>query len=324
MSEWNLWHSIDLILWMQRLLCVSPFYLDHTTDNLKISRFNKFYVFLIIFICLILMYYSYFHWNSLDYLLTLAPEGIIWPILCDMEFVTHNTCFVIIVLILYSGKAKQIRFLQQIHSIDEKLADNFHSNVNHKKYKKFLFIFISIFCFYYLRYLIISPYAVYNQGFTNAIPFVIIYYFQLMVSSAAMFMTINYLYLIASRYEIILCAYKSLESDYIADFKSSTMSKDSRETYYRKLKTVFDLFKEMSKLNELTNDFCGWIYVICTIKIFSSCLIHYFIIMMLSFNENLTRPEKQHRILFIWFMMFGDKVKIISMNFVVSNLKTKV
>lgn len=280
MFEWNLWRSTETALQIQRILCVSPFYLDRSEEKLKTCCMAKLYITSITLSCLVLMYFSAFHWDFLDTFIALIPSGMVWKILCYYGVISTNVHFILNMFIIRISLKQQIEFLERIHTIDGKFKADFKASVNHKDYKRKLTFVLVILWFYYGLQVITEIWFSMNTGQYNLIAPTFVYGLQQLIMNAQIYTMANYLFLLRGRYRLILSAYQPFQQEFLLSLKCKISTEKLENLFTLKLLKIFELFRDITQLVRLYDNTFGWIFASYIIRTFMNVLMQLYVIFL--------------------------------------------
>lgn len=285
MFEWNLWQSIEAALRLQRILCVSPFHLDHSTGKLKACWIFKLYTLSITLGLLIVMYLAEFHWNFIEVFVGLIPSGMVWRILCYYAIVSINTHFVLNMVIIGIGLKKHVKFLERIHMIDEQFKIDFNASVDHKDYKRKLsYALFSLYIFFSFQVIGGISFIVITGKYV-LLPPTLVYGLEYLIINAQVYTMTNYLFLLRMRYLLTFSVYKTIHREYVLYLKSHKFNENMEDLFLMKLSKIFEIFREITHLIRLYNDIFGWLFVSHIIKTFMNILMELYVI-FLTISEN--------------------------------------
>lgn len=287
MSEWNLWQSIESALRLQRVLFVSPFYLDHSTGELKSCWLIKTYSILSTLIIMTIMYISVVYFDYMESLFQIVPNELIWKVLCSYVMMSMIIHFVVNMIITGIELKKQMQFLEKIHEIDQRILVKFSASVDHQKYNRKLSIAVRMFSMFGIIEMITTIMLVNTAGHGNyiLIPPTFAYSLQNMTLAAQAYASTNYLFLIERRYRVLISVYHQVHRDYIQYMKTGIRIKCTEDVFSQKLLEIFQLFREITDLIRLFDEISGWIFASQTIKTFMACLAEMYFIFLTSDDE---------------------------------------
>lgn len=309
MSQWNLLQSISVTMWIQRILCVSPFHLDHTTGALNFTCMNKLYTVSFSLVILIVMFISVFYWDFINDLSEFFPQsGLVWRIFNAYSITTLNFHFILNIIIIWSGVSQQMHFLERIHAIDRKFRDNFTTSVDHKRFKRHLFYgVITLYTFYCSETILAETTVFYKEKTRMAVP-LFLFILLNVVLNTQVFALATYIFLIERRYRLLWCVFRRLQREYILYCKSGIYDEMTENEFFTQFANIFEFFKEITNLIEMFNDCFGWIYVSQIPHTFVATLGQmYFVILTFTNNE----PDALSTTLGITYLVFGDGIKLL-------------
>lgn len=309
MSDWNLWQSIDSALRLQRILFVSPFYLSQSTEKLTSCWRIKAYSVFGTLITLAVIGFSVTHLNYMEMVFSIAPNEMIWRMLC--YYIIISTCCHFIVNMLITGieLQQQIQFLENIHEIDQQIQIKFGANVNHREYKRNVLIALRIFYFYCTIEGILGVAFVFVAGHGNpvSIPPVFAYLLQDITLTIQACASANYLFLIQRRFQLLNSVHHELHSDYIKYMKIGIRNNSIEDTFLNKLLEMFELFKDTTKLVTLFDETRGWISANQIVKTFMQTLVQMYFIFL-----TVNHQSGEHAVVIscgFFFMFCGEIIK---------------
>lgn len=307
MAEWNLWQSIETALRLQRILCVSPFYLDRSTGKLKSCWKAKLYTSSIILSFLVIMYFAELYWNFFDTFFELAPSGMVWRILFYYSVGSTIVHFVFNMFIIAISLRKQMEFLERIHVIDKRFQVDFNATVNHKDYKRKLSYVIAILYIYYSVQVTAETRFIINTGRYVLIPPTIVYIAQLLILNSQVYTLSNYLFLLRRRYLLTFSVYQQIYHKYVHYLKSGIFNENMENIFLMKLLKIFELFREITRLTRLYDDTSGWIFAIQIIRTFMNILMQLYVFFLILG----TRTIGNFMAFGIIYLFIGEVLKMI-------------
>lgn len=308
-SEWNLWQSIATALRLQRILCVSPFYLDHPKGKLKSSCATKLYSIFITVALLVVFNIAIFHLNFIETFIEFVPSGIVWQILSYYAFYSMNIYFIFNMFFIWIGYPQQIQFLERIHQIDQTIKKDFSSSVDHKSFKRNLMYGIVIVYIYYGLQFIGETAFVFNTKNYILIPPTLAYCIKNLILNSQAYTFTYYLFLIQRRYRLIFTIYQNHHRNYIHYLKSGIIDDHMENLYVIKLRQIFELFREITNLIPLYDDTFGWIFVSQIIKVFMMTLTQLYFVFLTATDATL--GENGYKFCLGFFYLFlGDTIKM--------------
>lgn len=312
MSEWNLWKSIEVTLQIQRILCVSPFYLDQQTGKLKSCWMIKLYSAAVTLAILSVMYTAVFNWNYTDMFVQLIPSGMVWRILCYYAIASINVHFILSTIITAIGNNQQMEFLEKLKEIDEQFRTDFNASVDHKDYKQKLFYAISLFYIYFGIRLIIIVYFNYTFGIEFWVLSVglIMYSLQYLILSTQLCALANYVFLIESRYRLTHTAYQRLYRDYNRYLKLEIVDKNIENAFAMKLLNIFELFRKITRVITLYDDTFGWMFANQILKTFMTVLMQVYVVFLTISDAKLHENTLSISATFIYGLV-GEGLKLL-------------
>lgn len=314
MSECNLWKSIATSLHLQRIFCVSPFYLDSSMGKLKSSCATKLYSISVIVILSATYNIAIFHLNFIETFIEFVPSGFVWQILCYFAFFSMNIHFILNELFIWIGYKQQMEFLERIHAIDKKIQQDFNSSVDHKTFKfRLKYTVIALAIYYGIQFTGESSFVIRTRNYL-LIPPTIAYCLMNLMSNAQMYAATSYLFLLERRYRLILTAYQKLHRNYIHHRNSGIINENIENVFIVKLREIFECFREITFLIALYNDIFGWIFANQIIKTFMMALIQLYFVFLTA-----TDPSGDNGYIFTFgflYLFVGDMIKVFM--FVVS------
>lgn len=311
MSEWNLWQSIETALRLQRILCVSPFYLDRSTGKLKSCWMSKLYTSSIILSFLVIMYFAEFYWNFLDTFIELVPSGMVWRILFYYGVGSTIVHFVLNMFIIAIGLRKQMEFLERIHVIDDQFQFDSNATVNHKDYKHKLSYVLAILYVYYGLQVAAETWFIINTGRYVLIPPTIVYCAQHLILNSQVYTLSNYLFLLRRRYRLTFSVYQQIYREYVHYLKSGIFNENTENIFLMKLLKIFELFREITRLTRLYDDTFGWIFASQIIKTFMSILMQLYVFFLTLDNDVRTHKIENFVAFGIIYIFIGEVSKMI-------------
>lgn len=311
MAEWNLWQSIETALRLQRILCVSPFYLDHSTGKLKSFWMAKLYTSLIILSFLVIMYFAEFHWNFMDNFIKHVPSGMVWRILCYYVVGSTIVHFTLNMFLIGIGLRRQMEFLERIHVIDERFQVDFNATVNHKDYKRKLSHVLAVLYIYYGILVTAQIWFITNTGQYILIPPTIVYCGQHLILNSQVYTLSNYLFLLRRRYRLTLLVYKQIYREYVHYLKLGIFNENTENIFLMKLLKIFELFREITRLTRLYDDTFGWIFASQIIKTFMSILMQLYVFFLTIDNDHKTHKIENFVAIGIIYIFIGEVLKMI-------------
>lgn len=324
-TKQSFWDSIKLVLQVQRLLSISPFYINFKAGTCKTTYIDPICSFVIVIVCGLVKYYSFFYWNTMNTFFALYRRGILWTILCIYEAIIHNICFVTVIAVFYYGRKQQMTFYGRLCAVDQVLANQFDARVNHRRYKAAACKFIVVLAVYFALLLVFCPSWAFITGQHQLIPKLMVYCSQYILSCGGVFAAINAALLISERYATICIACKELQRDFDQrKTSSSSVCKMSDEYFAGKFGILLTLFKELADLVNLSNSIYGWVYVLCIIRTFSVVLIQKYAIILLIFNEDTPFYDKIYKTIIITILNLSDVSKVVLCGYVETRLQRTV
>lgn len=307
MSEWNLWQSISVSLWIQRILCVSPFYLDRKTGKLKTDWKNKLYSVTVIFASLVGMYITASS-NVVEEVNQFMSEGgLIWRLLNAYGFIAVNFHLILNLIIIWLGLSQQMQFLENIHLIDLKFLKSFNASVDHKRFKRNLtYGTILLYIYYGVRIIIYEIFLIEKEKIHMIIPS-LMYSIKYIIINTQIFVFASYIFLIERRFQLLSIVYLKLERDYINYRKFGKFDKTTEHDFFMKFLKIFELFKEISNLVTIFNDAFGWIYASQIIHSFVSSLGQMFYVFLSNADKVISWSIMVSEMV---YLIFGDGIKM--------------
>lgn len=295
MTEWNLWHSIDLLLLLQRINCVSPFYLDRERNALKVSAFTRFYLWSALITFLFTSYVLLFRWNCFGIILTFLPPGYLWTILAGYEILYSNAQFILNVILVDAGKWQQMEFLHKINDIDRRLADTFHMCVDFCRYRQRIFYATISFLLYFYGFTIGLCYLAHSYGNYRLLLFVLTYQFVQMSLANTVFAAINSAFLIRDRFKLLTTIYQHTNRDLGYNFTAN-----DKQQFLVKIQMIFCVFKELCDLIKLLDEYSGWNYILSLVQDFTLPLIRWYFTFYILWEDGIECNGVYVGITFVW------------------------
>lgn len=296
-SEWNLWHSIDFLLLLQRISCVSPFYLDRSRNKLMVSAFTRFYLWTVLIGFLFGLYILFFRWNCFGIILTFLPAGYLWTILTGYEILSTNAHFILNVILVDAGKWKQMEFLHKVDRIDQRLAYEFRMCVNFRQYRRQIVSFTILFILYYYGVTICVCYWAHLYGNYKLLMFLLAYQFVQISLASVTFAATNSAFLIRDRFRLLAQIYQRIERDLREN--DATIDK---QIMLHKIQMIFRVFKELCDLIRLLGEYGGWTHVIWLVQDFTLPLIRWYFTFYILWDEGIEGNGAYVGVVLIWFV----------------------
>lgn len=295
MNKWNLWNSIDFLLLLQRINCVSPFYLDRKRNELKVSTFTRFHLWSVLIIFLFTLYVLLFRWNCFGTILTFLPPGFLWLVLTGYEIFYVYAQFVLNTILVDAGKWKQIEFLHRIHDIDQRLANAFDMCVDFRKYRQQIFRVAITFIVYYYGVTIGMCYWAYMYGNYRLLLFILVYQFAQMSLASTAFAGINSTYLMHDRFRLLATIYHRTDRDL-----GHVFTMEEKQIFLLKIQIIFRTFKELCDLIKLLDEYGGWNYILSLVQDFTLPLIRWYFTFYILSEDGLEGNGVYIGTVFVW------------------------
>lgn len=295
MIEWNLWYSIDFLLVLQRINCVSPFYLDRTRNELKVSAFTRFYLWSVLIAFLFTLYVLLFRWNCFGVVLNFLPPGYLWAILTGYEILYTNAQFVLNIILVDAGKWQQMEFLHKINDIDRRLAATFRMSVDFREYRQRVLAVAISFILYYYGVTIGLCYWAYWYGNYRLLSFLLLYQFVQVFLATTSFATINSAFLIRDRLRLLTKIYQHIDRDLGYEFTAS-----DKQNYLPKFQMIFRVFKELCDLIKLLDEYSGWNNILSMVQVFTLGLIRWYFIFYILWDDCFEGKGVYVSVAFVW------------------------
>lgn len=280
-TEWNLWKSIRITFLLQRIYCVSPFYLDRSQNKLKVSIFTRMYTFFVLSIIVSLIWISVFDWNVFQTILYLLPHGYLWMILTIYELLSINFQFILNILIINSNKFMQIELLHRIFHIDQQLYAEFGASIDFKKNHQHAVCALIVFNVYYYGLMIVACYWSYINDKYALILFICIFQFEQLALAIMTLSCANYIFLIRARLQLLRQIYRKFEYNFMRQ-PHAEVKGVYKQNILHQLRTIFEVFKELCNLIQMMGRFSGWNGVLILVHDFTWSLIQgYFLFYIL-------------------------------------------
>lgn len=302
MIEWNLWYSIDFLLVLQRINCVSPFYLDRRRNELKVSAFTRFYLWSVLIAFLFTLYVLLFRWNCFGLVLTFLPPGYLWTILTGYEILYINAQFILNIILVDAGKWQQMEFLNKINDIDRRLAATFRMCVDFREYRRRIFAVAIAFSLYYYGVTIGLCYWTYWYGNYRLLSFLLLYQFVQISLASTSLATINSTFLIRDRLRLLTAIYQHVHRSLGFEFTAS-----EKQKYLTKIQTIFRVFKELCDLIKLLDEYSGWNTILSMVQDFTLGLIRLYFIFYIVWDDSFEGEGVYVIVAFVW--MIGSLAK---------------
>lgn len=317
MSEWNLWHSIDFLLLLQRIHCASPFYLNRTQNELKVSAFTRFYLWSVLIAFLFTLYLLLVRWNCFDTILIFLPSGYLWTILTGYEILYIDAQFILNLILVDASKWKQMEFLNKINAIDRRLIEIFHDCVNFRRYRQRIFCVAMTFMFYYYGVTIGLCYSAYSYANYRLGLFVIVYQLIQMGLASTAFATTNCTFLIRDRFILLTRIYQHTECDLPHNFTTN-----EKRIFLIKIQMVFSTFKELCDLIKLLDDYSGWNYILMLVHDFTLLLIRWYFLFYILWENGIDGNGVYIGTIFVWSIGIFAKngLNTIAINMTISQV----
>lgn len=242
MQTSNLWSSLKTTLFIQRIYCLSPFYLR---DNGKLQApwpalaYN--YAYLTIYIAIILI--SIFNLNILVHLREFLPAGFMWIALSGFEFFFTIVTFVLVVVCMTIKRGGQMEFLRRVAKVDARLQRHFGAQVHFgrlQRYNRFAWIGMSL---YYHGLAVVMTIVVCRTNLSRLVPLIFAHQMEEATASGLAFLLVNYMLILRARFVLVRRIYDATWQEYF--YASNRRQKDA---VLRRLTVVFQAFKELSDL----------------------------------------------------------------------------
>lgn len=282
MTEWNLWHSIDFLLLLQRVHCVSPFYLDRHRNELKVSAFTRFYLWSVLITFLVALYVLLFRWNCFATILTFLPPGYLWTILTSYDIFYINAQFILNVIFVDAGKWQQMEFLHRINGIDRRLGDTFGMCVDFRQYRQRILRVAIVFILYYYGVTIGLCVWAHCYGNDRLLVFVFVYQFAQMSLASTAFASVNSTFLIRDRFRLLTTLYQHTDRDFGHKFPAI-----DKRTFLMKIEMIFVVFKELCDLIKLLDEYSGWNNIFSLVQDFTLPLIRWYFTFYILWKDGL-------------------------------------
>lgn len=306
-SDWNLWRSLESMLLLQQLNCVSMFYLCPVSNKLKVSVLSKFYAITIKIIIITLLAISMTYFRCFTLVLSLLPQGFLWKLLTGYELISVSVHCVLNIILLFVTKEKQMQFLQRINKIDQTIAHEFDDRVDHKRYRQALAYAIVVFTFYYYGLVLTASYIAYYFKKYILILFAWIYESQHIMLASITYTCTNYIFLIYVRFNLLLRICQRLQTD----FATPTISDDEKQQRVHKLQKLFKLFKELSESVKMIDDFSGWNLLLAMIQDFTLSLIQWYLLFHIIWEKQ--ELSREYYVIGILYWSLGTFAKVIAL-----------
>lgn len=312
MSKWNLWQSIDAALRLQRILFVSPFYLNHSNGKLKSCWIIKSYTALGNVSILMVLYFAVFHLGFMEVLYKIVPNQLTWKILCIYIISSLVFHFIWNMIIIAIKLKQQMQFLEQIESIDRQLWKKFHANVDHRKYKQRLSIATFAFYMYFVMDMTIEMGSIFVIADKDLMILPLTFALSILniSMSAQMYTSTNYLFLIERRYRLIICINNKSQTDYNRYVKRGIVDINFENVLLLRLLDMFKIFKDISQLIVTFDDFFGWIYANQLIKTFMISLAEIYFIFLVA-NDETVKATRNYLVYGFIAMVSAEMLKIL-------------
>lgn len=307
MSKSNLFESIELVFWLQRIFCILPLKWNGSTELLKTTLLMKLHVYGIIAMILLITYQSIFTWNCADHLRKFLPKGELWTILFSYAFIAIYIHFLLNILYFFINRPKHIEVLKLFHSIDNRFRIKFRQEVNHRKHKRQINIGITLISLYYLFSLISGTIYWYLTDQVVMIPIHFVYDFERVSLHLPTYMSINYILLIRARSEHLLKVYGPLQSKYNNYLKNGGADRIVLNHFSIELDKVIELFKKTCSLFNICIASFGWSNLLQIARLFTSIAMEIYILWTFSMGKTTGGAAVPY---FMIYSLFGELVNL--------------
>lgn len=314
MTDWNLWKSIEWALRVQFIFFVSPFYCDHQTGALKTSLKTKLYMILVTIGNVVVMYRAVFHWNFLEVVFQIIPNQFVWKVLCIYFMTFMGVHFVLNAIIILIQHGQQMDFLERIHSIDQTFLKEFHTAVDHQKYKRNLTIAMGAY-FMFCIMEITSQLTILN--FVWGLDATIILstlstWWPIVTMEAQMYTSANYLFLIERRYRLVYAIYKNVCREYnqYQNHRHGITVRKIEKQFASKLSNLFELFREITGLTKQYGVVFGSIFASILIKTFLLMSVEMYSVVIVANDESVGENQNYVAYAFLCMICF-EMMKLV-------------
>lgn len=255
MSTSGLWNSLKISLFIQRVYCLSPFYLSGSKLQTPWPIQAYIHIYLAVYIAIIAI--SVYYLQIFATLKQFLPSGFMWIALSGCEFFLTNITFVLVVVFLNAKRIIQMNLLHRIATVDNRMHRHFGVEVNFWRLRRYNNIAWIVMLLYYQGFAVVVTIIVIRSNLIRLIPFVFAYQFQQATASGFTFLLVNYMLILRARIVLVRDVFNAIWKEY-----AIAVNRRQKDAVLQRLSVTYQVFKELCELVQVIDGAFGLVALV--------------------------------------------------------------